>query len=580
MGDAMHRLAGPLIVVATVLSASSAAQQAIQPPHRVFEVEIADPLVGNPNAKGPFSGRLIVRLSPFQPETMGMPAYPAGASLTPEQQQRRLEAYEGMKNVSFSMAALRPFPGLFAAAMDVSDVMPGDVIEVDVDKIATPAAFSSIAPGEYFATAVLDIHDDFALTNSIGADDLSSHVQRIALGDARPRLTIRTANFPAAPWGHPVNGQMSTVAGVTRDVDFVSPSLSAFHGQPTHIRGYVLLPPDYSTSSETYPVVYDFAPFGWSSEMIPVFQVLQRHAPMYGGSYPPMIWVMLDPSGPTGVHGFTDGARHGPWGKALAEELVPWLERQYRADRKALSRLLFGNGAGGWTALWLQAKHPKLFGGAWAQSPDSVDFRDFFGTDIYAGNANFFFDAEGKPKTMFHERGRTASHEIYSARDISGLETVYGSAGQLAAFEGRFSPRDTNGRPRSLFDRSTGAIDVDVARYWGEHYDLARYLHANWSELRGDLDGKLHIAVGEWDGAGRHRAVEKLSQTLNTLGAKMDINVLFARTENELYAENRFVADMYRLARPNSTWTAPRPSRTPVPLPSRPILQPEPAPPN
>ena len=69
-------------------------------------------------------------------------------------------------------------------------------------------------------------------------------------------------------------------------------------------------------------------------------------------------------------------------------------------------------------------------------------------------------------------------------------------AASLLLTERMFSPLGGDGKPQALFSRSTGAIDPAVARYWGEHYDLSNYLAARWPELKGDLDGKIHIAVG------------------------------------------------------------------------------------
>jgi len=40
-------------------------------------------------------------------------------------------------------------------------------------------------------------------------------------------------------------------------------------------------------------------------------------------------------------------------------------------------------------------------------------------------------------------------------------------------------PRGQDGRPMSLFDRDSGAIDPEVAAYWKKHYDIARLLRAN-----------------------------------------------------------------------------------------------------
>jgi enterochelin esterase-like enzyme len=51
---------------------------------------------------------------------------------------------------------------------------------------------------------------------------------------------------------------------------------------------------------------------------------------MKTGKAPPMIWVGIDQSSPTGTSEFVNSVNNGPWGQALTAELIPYLERQYR----------------------------------------------------------------------------------------------------------------------------------------------------------------------------------------------------------------------------------------------------------
>ena len=53
-------------------------------------------------------------------------------------------------------------------------------------------------------------------------------------------------------------------------------------------------------------------------------------------------------------------------------------------DANASGRFLQGHSSGGWATLWLQTRYPKIFGGTWSTSPDSSDFHDFTGPDLYA----------------------------------------------------------------------------------------------------------------------------------------------------------------------------------------------------
>ncbi len=42
-------------------------------------------------------------------------------------------------------------------------------------------------------------------------------------------------------------------------------------------------------------------------------------------------------------------------------------------------------------------------------------------------------------------------------------------------------------------------IDVEVAKYWRDHWDLSYILERDWQTLGPKLQGKLHFAVGMMD---------------------------------------------------------------------------------
>jgi hypothetical protein len=78
------------------------------------------------------------------------------------------------------------------------------------------------------------------------------------------------------------------------------------------------------------------------------------------------------------------------------------------------------------------------------------------------------------------------------------MEEYMGRGGQLGSFEAVFSPRGADGRPRRLWDRSTGAIDPAVAKSW-ETYDIRLILERNWKTLGPKLAGKIHVYMGDVD---------------------------------------------------------------------------------
>lgn len=321
----------------------------------------------------------------------------------------------------------------------------------------------------------------------------------------------------------------------TVKVDFVSPKLSAFWGRPIHLRGWLALPPDYrSNSRQTWPTVFQTHGFGGDAASSR-WTAASRSKLMAEGKLPPMIWVALDQSSPTGTHEFADSANNGPWGAALTTELIPALERTYRMDARPSGRLLTGHSSGGWSTLWLQTRYPKTFGGTWSTSPDPSDFHDFTGADLYRPDANVYVDAAGRSVPLVRMDGK----EVASFESFAKLEAVLGSyGGQMSSFDWVFSPKGADGRPMPMFDRNTGAVDPKVVAYWRDNYDIAYRLQRDWPAVRKELDGKIHVIVGTADTFHLDGAARRLQAVLHRLGAKSDIRFLPGRTHFDLYEAN------------------------------------------
>ena len=83
-------------------------------------------------------------------------------------------------------------------------------------------------------------------------------------------------------------------------------------------------------------------------------------------------------------------------------------------------------------------------------------------------------------------------------KTFSQMESIMGHGGQLQSFEAVFGPRDSDGRPKKLWDRTTGALDHKTAKAW-EPYDIRLKLEQNWKTLGPKLAGKLHVYTGDLD---------------------------------------------------------------------------------
>jgi S-formylglutathione hydrolase FrmB len=448
------------------------------------------------------------------------------------------------------------------AALEVEDAVPGSTIEIDADVEAWPSPFSKLAPGAYAAQAVLDVSHNYAYGGREPGDYVGP-VTRIDLPTGGS-LSLGEPLAPASdPWIPPTNADQATRDAMaaaradTHAIDLVSPALSKFSGRPIHMRGWVVTPPDYTAHRNvTFPTVYFTHGYGGDLRSL-VHTAAYVHRAMADGSMPPMIWVLLDESGPTGTHEFADGVNNGPWGEALVTELLPQLEKDWRMDARASGRFLNGHSSGGWATLWLQTRYPATFGGTWSTSPDPSDFHDFTGVDLYAPGANMYRRADGSPAPLIRDHGQV----IANMEDFARVETVEGPyGGQMASFEWVFSPRGPDGRPLPMFDRVTGRIDPSVVAYWRDNYDIAYRVARDWPRLKPDIDGKIHLIVGTADTFYLDGAAHRLQGVLDGLGAKSDFRFLPDRTHMDLYKigdDNRALLkqiawEMYAVARPGS----------------------------
>lgn len=275
--------------------------------------------------------------------------------------------------------------------------------------------------------------------------------------------------------------------------------LMIFHGHfPSDFGGFRTIPPDKDLEpdySERFQVkgynimqqqeAYNFYK-RWNEPDFPRFLIveIQHPTPYYDDSYA------------------VNSASQGPYGDALTYELIPYIEKMFRGQGKSWSRFLYGGSTGGWEALAVQVKYPDEYNGCFAACPDPIDFRAYCLTNIYEEDNAYY--AKSK-----HKRTEVPGHRDYlgnvssTIKDFNHLELVLGdksrSGGQYDIWEATFSPRGDDGYPVRIWDKKTGTINHDVARYWKENYDLRYILERDWPKLGEKLRGKIHIYCGDMD---------------------------------------------------------------------------------
>ncbi|MEZ4458020.1 MAG: alpha/beta hydrolase-fold protein, partial [Gemmatimonadales bacterium] len=324
--------------------------------------------------------------------------------------------------------------------------------------------------------------------------------------------------------------------------------LSAWWGRPVYLGATVLLPRGFDENpGARYPAIYiqgHFglgAPFGFDPGGRPETadareRRLARTSREPGSEFaqawmgpqgPQMVAITFQHPTPYYDDSYAvNSANMGPYQDALIEELIPYLEQRFRLIPEASARFLTGGSTGGWEALALQIHRPRFFGGTWSLYPDGVDFHRNQMIDNYGDSSAFMPNAQGPNDWMPRERYMSRSEDGQpgtTVRQMARLEEVLGTrvrgGQQLQAYDAAYGPVGEDGYPKPLFDRMTGTIDKSVAAYWRDNgYDLTAYLAQHWSEIGRDLNGKLHVYVGDMDNYYLNLGVYEMEATLKRLG--------------------------------------------------------------
>jgi len=276
--------------------------------------------------------------------------------------------------------------------------------------------------------------------------------------------------------------------------------LTRFWGHPIFIGATVLLPRGYHEHpTARYPVIYKQGHFStrapyrhgsgseWMSDDFPrmLAVTIQHPTPYFDDSYA------------------VNSANNGPYGDAIHQELIPEIERRFRAIPESWARVLTGGSTGGWEAAALQIFYPEFYGGAWIFAPDPLDFRNVEGINVYKDTNAYFKRHEWRTVPTPNTRNSDTGEVILTSRQRNHYELVHGTRGrsgqQLDIWSAVFGPVGADGYFKPLFDKRTGAIDPTVAEYWREHYDLRHYLQTNWGKVGRHLVGKLHFFAGRRD---------------------------------------------------------------------------------
>lgn len=448
--------------------------------------------------------------------------------------------------------------------VDVRDFKAGDVAVI-IDSGETVSGYpldslDDLPPGDYFVQAFLNVYTTFersdghvieAHMNSGAFQDpfkapgnAYSDVLEVTVDGARPLsvdLVIDNVIQPPRPLAEGEVLQLGNFEDTewVRYVKIRSEKLSAFWGRDMYIGANILLPPGYDEHADTrYPVLYmqghssgltpmPWAPNEWfrpgyEAEHVAVGPQLDGFYEAWtSGSLAKIVVVTIRDANPYFDTSYSvNTANVGPYGDAITEELMPYLEKEYRIVAEPWGRVLAGRSTGGWEAAAMMVFYPELFAGSFPWAPDPIDFRKLMQINIYE-YANAFYNQLDWIRTPLPAQRETDGLVNYTVLDEHRYEQVVAtndrSGGQWAIWQALYSPVGDNGYPQPLWDPDTGKIDHEVAAYWRENWDLSHIIARDWATLGPKLAGKLHFAVGRMDNYYLEQAVYLAEERMKSL---------------------------------------------------------------
>ena len=399
-----------------------------------------------------------------------------------------------------------------ALARDLSGFAPGAVAVLNQAAFAFPLTnLAALPPGNYFAQALFDGNADLRMPDAPG--NLFSQPQKLRLEPAQGG-TYKLELSRQIP-----SEQLPADTDQIKFVKIHSRCLSKFYGRPIFLRAGVILPRDYARDTpRRYPLWVRIG--GLNTRYTCVLDTMGRNSEFrqtwLADDTPRLILLQLDGAGPNGDPYYVNSANNGPYGDALIEELIPFIDASFRTMGQPRARFLSGVSTGGWVCLALQVFHPDFFNGAWSSCPDPVDFRALQLVNLYE-DANAYVNPYGNERPSARDLcgdvRLTMRHEV-GVENLLGRGNSYTVSGeQWGAWTAVFGPRSPSGQPVPPWDPQSGKIDRSVAEQW-KKYDLHLVLETNWKTLGPKLRGKLHIAAGEADDYFLNNAVHLLDQFL------------------------------------------------------------------
>jgi len=219
----------------------------------------------------------------------------------------------------------------------------------------------------------------------------------------------------------------------------------------------VYLPPGYDSGDDHYPVVYCLTGFTGRGRQLLNDNAFSPNlatridALIADGTIRPMIAVMPDCFTYYGGSQYINSTATGRYEDYLTDEIVPFVDANFRTVADRDSRAVIGKSSGGYGALMMGMRHADLFGLVCSIAGDAY-FEYCYPMDF----ATAFRIIKGDPSDYMKKfwASEKKGKDFHAALNVIGMSACYSPNG--SAFD-------------LPFDLETGQIRQDVWSRWLEH---------------------------------------------------------------------------------------------------------------
>ena len=320
-----------------------------------------------------------------------------------------------------------------AFGVDVDQLGPDTAAVIDTSALGYPKeSLSHVPAGDYSVQAVFNIYETFHLANGktvkLPPDrgegqhwqskpgNLYSKVEKIHF-DPQSNQVLRISlsqKIPPLP-DEPKNAENKWV----KHLELRSEMLSKFWGREVKLGAVLLLPDGWEEHPDAhYPLIVEQDHFSRGLPGLLSFRITPPEDNLKGrertqaqsayklyqdwtsGRMPRVIILSIQHANPYFDDSYAvNSANLGPYGDAIVQELIPFVERKYRGIGQGWARSVYGGSTGGWETLASQVYYPDFYNGAWVFCPDVVDFRAYMTMNLYEDKNAYWMEGPfGSPR--------------------------------------------------------------------------------------------------------------------------------------------------------------------------------------